>query len=233
MEALTGMMKRAEERGLYYGLKCGPSGPVLSHFLYADDVVFLGNWDNENALNLGRILRCFYLVSGLRVNLNKCHVFGTCVDDTEMEQMAGVLRCRIGVIPFVHLGLQVGRNMNAISAWDAVVELFKKRLSRRKAKSLSVGGRITLIKSVLNSLPTYYFSLFKAPEGVLEKLERLRRIFFWGGSMEKSKINWVAWDKITAPAKFGGLGLGRLRDTNLSLIARWWWRFKTEKGSLW
>lgn len=31
----------------------------------------------------------------------------------------------------------------------------------------------------------------------------------------------------------GGLGIGSLEATNLSLLIKWWWRFKTEEESLW
>ncbi|XP_076899082.1 uncharacterized protein LOC143552848 [Bidens hawaiensis] len=215
MEALSCMMKRALDKGLYRGLKCGSEGPVLSHLLYADDVIFLEEWTTLNALNLSRILRCFYLVSGLGINLSKCCVFGTEVNGFEKSQLAMVLGCRVGDFPFTHIGLMVGRNMKGVNAWGPVVELFRKRLTRWKAKQLSFGGRVTV------------------PEGVMDKLERLRRLFFWGGSEEKAKMNWVAWDKIMAPIEYGGLGLGRLRDVNVSLLAKWWWRFKNEKGRLW
>lgn len=150
-----------------------------------------------------------------------------------MENMAVILQCKVGSIPFKHLGLQIGANMNLIDSWDPVVELFKKRLSRWKARNLSFGGRVTILKSILNSLPNYYFSLFKAPSGVLDKLDRLRRLFFWGGSKEKAKISWVAWEKVAAPIEYGGLGLGCLRGANASLLAKWWWRFKNERGKLW
>ncbi|KAI8557322.1 hypothetical protein RHMOL_Rhmol04G0001600 [Rhododendron molle] len=32
--------------------------------------------------------------------------------------------------------------------------------------------------------------------------------------------------------KLGGLGIKKLLDHNLSLLAKWWWRFYKEKGSL-
>ncbi|GJU02889.1 hypothetical protein Tco_1113227 [Tanacetum coccineum] len=47
-----------------------------------------------------------------------------------------------------------------------------------KLKSLSIGGRLTLIKSVLSSLPLYYMSSFKVPKGVLSKMESIRRNLF-------------------------------------------------------
>uniref|UniRef100_A0A251U4I0 Putative RNA-directed DNA polymerase, eukaryota, Reverse transcriptase zinc-binding domain protein n=1 Tax=Helianthus annuus TaxID=4232 RepID=A0A251U4I0_HELAN len=233
MEALTGIMKKASSTGLYHGIRCNNMGPNLSHFLYADDVIFLGEWSNINALNLSRILRCFYLASGLRVNLSKCSLYGVGVGEQEIIHMASVLCCKVGSFPFKYLGLQVGANMNLVKNWKPIVDLFKTRLSIWKAEKLSYGGRITLIKSVLSALPTYFFSLYKAPVQVLNDLERLRRTFFWGGSEEDAKMNWMAWEHVIGPIEYGGLGFGSLRDANLSMLAKWWWRFKVEKQGLW
>ncbi|KAJ0511624.1 putative RNA-directed DNA polymerase [Helianthus annuus] len=233
IEALSGIMKKAISVGIFKGLQCTSQGPMLSHLMYADDVVFLGEWLGENAVNLKRLLRCFYLVSGLKVNLTKCSIYGVGVDEAGVQHMANLLGCKYGTFPFKHLGLIVGANMNLIRNWKPVVEVFKNRLSIWKAKNLSYGGRITLIKSVLNSLPTYFFSLYKAPSKVLEMLEKLRRVFFWGGSDENTYTSWMAWEKVIAPIEYGGLGFGSLRDANLSLLAKWWWRFTTEKDNLW
>ncbi|MFS8018660.1 putative RNA-directed DNA polymerase [Helianthus anomalus] len=233
VEALSGIMKKAMSEGIFNGLRCTSNGPVLSHLIYADDVVFLGEWSPENVLNLRRILRCFYLVSGLKVNLAKCSLFGVGVDESEVQHMADAMGCKRGTFPFKHLGLVVGANMNLIRNWNPVIELFRKRLSLWKAKNLSYGGRITLLKSVLNSLPTYFFSLYKAPAKVIDILEKLRRVFFWGGSDDNSYMSWMAWEKVIAPIEYGGLGFGSLRDANLAMLAKWWWRFKTDKDGLW
>ncbi|KAJ0535080.1 putative RNA-directed DNA polymerase [Helianthus annuus] len=233
MEALSKIMEKAVSLGLFNGLKVTNNGPILSHLLYADDAMFVGEWSVSSINNLKRILRCFYLVSGLKVNLAKCSIFGVGVNEEDVQNMAQLLNCKQGTFPFKHLGLMVGANMNLARNWKPVIELFRNRLSIWKAKTLSYGGRITLIKSVLNALPTYYLSLFKAPVKVLDVLDKIRRVFFWGGSEEKAKMNWVAWEKTIAPIEFGGLGFGSLRDANLAMLAKWWWRFKTEKKSLW
>ncbi|MFS8032494.1 putative RNA-directed DNA polymerase [Helianthus anomalus] len=193
MEALSCMVKKASSFGLFHGIRRSPNGRPLTHFLYADDVVLLGDWSKMNALNLIRILRCFYLVSGLKINLAKCSIFGVGVGSDEVGEMANVFRCKAGRIPFKHLGLQIGANMNLLKSWKPVLQTFQNRLSIWKAKTLSVRGRVTLIKSVVNALPTYYFTLYKAPESVINALDRIRRVFFWGGSEEKAKMNWVAW----------------------------------------
>ncbi|MFS7997684.1 putative RNA-directed DNA polymerase [Helianthus anomalus] len=232
MEALSGMMKKASDVGLFRGISIG-NGLTLSHLLYADDVIFLGEWSESNIRNLHRILRCFYMCSGLKVNLSKCSLYGIGVEDHEVARLANFLNCKVGSFPFKYLGLYVGANMNLVRNWKPIVDLFKVRLSIWKAKTLSYGGRITLIKSVLSSLPTYFFSLYRAPTQVLKQLERLRRVFFWGGTEEVSKMAWSAWENVVAPIEYGGLGFGSLRDTNLAMLAKWWWRFMTEKDGLW
>ncbi|KAJ0428711.1 putative RNA-directed DNA polymerase [Helianthus annuus] len=233
MEALTGVIKEATRVGVYRGIQCTRHGPTLSHFLFADDVVFLGEWSMGNVLNLNRILRCFYLSSGLKVNLRKSSLYGVSVEDTEVNMMASVLRCRVGEFPFKYLGLQVGANMTLVKNWKPVVDTFKRRLSVWKANTLSYGGRLTLIKSVLNALPTYYFSLFKAPKRVLKELEKLRGDFLWATTSDRQRMPWVAWNNTKAPKEFGGTGLGSLMETNIAMLGKWWWRFKIDKNSLW
>ncbi|GKA96279.1 RNA-directed DNA polymerase, eukaryota, reverse transcriptase zinc-binding domain protein [Tanacetum coccineum] len=114
-----------------------------------------------------------------------------------------------------------------------LVDRFHKRLSKWKSKTLSIGGRLTLIKAVLGSLGVYFFSSYKAPKSVISELESLIRSFFWGGSKKDRKIAWVAWEKVISPRDQGGLGIGSLRVSNLAMLAKWWWRFLNEEDSLW
>ncbi|GJX72907.1 hypothetical protein Tco_0311502, partial [Tanacetum coccineum] len=80
----------------------------------------------------------------------------------------------------------------------------KKRLSRWKLNTLSVGGRLTLLKSVLGSTPIYNMSIFKVPKSVLNYMESLCRNFFNGFQEGDRKIAWVKWSKVLASKKFGG-----------------------------
>ena len=71
MEALSNILKKASSGGLMRGVSLPNNGPVLSHLLYADDVLFLGEWSRYNIKAVSRFLRCFHLISGLKINLNK------------------------------------------------------------------------------------------------------------------------------------------------------------------
>ncbi|KAJ0576604.1 hypothetical protein HanIR_Chr05g0226281 [Helianthus annuus] len=143
------------------------------------------------------------------------------------------LGCKRGGIPFVYLGIQVGAKMTRISNWDPVIEVIRARLVSWKAKTLSMGGQLVLIKSVLESLPVYYLSLYKAPKAVIDTIETIMRRFLWAGSSEEKKIPWVAWDIVTTPKKKGGLGVAKLQEVNDALLLKWTWRFKKEGSSLW
>ncbi|GKD74139.1 hypothetical protein Tco_1332421 [Tanacetum coccineum] len=92
-------------------------------------------------------------VSGLRVNYNKSKLYRVGVSDAELSDMARWMKCGMGEIPFTYLGLPIGDNMSRVSAWNSVVEKFKSRLAEWKAKTMSFGRRLTLVKSVSGSLP--------------------------------------------------------------------------------
>ena len=77
-----------------------------------------------------------------------------------------------------------------------------------------------MINSVLTASPLYYFSLFKIPEAILNKVEGIRRCFLWGMPEGVNKINWVSWKKVLAAKKDGGLGVASLKAKNLALLAK-------------
>ena len=70
---------------------------------------------------------------------------------------------------------------------DRLVDKFQSRLSRWKVTTLSIGGRLTLLKSVLGGLGIYYLSLFVMPVTIAKKLEALQSNFFWGGMANKKR----------------------------------------------
>ncbi|GJY58003.1 RNA-directed DNA polymerase, eukaryota, reverse transcriptase zinc-binding domain protein [Tanacetum coccineum] len=158
---------------------------------------------------------------------------GIGVNKSVVESAANLIGCSILYSPFNYLGVKVGANMSRISSWDDVVAKVSSRLSKWKIKTLSIGGRLTLLKSVLTSIPLYHMSIYKVPMGVLKKLESIRRNFFncTDGSVRKS--SWTSWSKVLASKKNGGLGVSSFFAHNRALLFKWVWRFFTDESSLW
>ncbi|GKB67159.1 RNA-directed DNA polymerase, eukaryota [Tanacetum coccineum] len=154
--------------------------------------------------NIIRVLHVFYLASGLKINIHKSYIYGIGVNEDEVYNMASNAGCIAGNIPFNYLGLPIGSNMKSIASWKMLIDRFRSRLSTWKASFLSIGCRLTLIKSILGSLGIYYLLIFRAPKSVLNDLEIIRSNFFWGVKDAHNIIDQktlpslpsTSWDKI-------------------------------------
>jgi hypothetical protein len=50
---------------------------------------------------------------------------------------------------------------------------------------------VVILKSVLSAILVYFIPIFKAPTGIISKLESLFKQFILGGSEDDIKINWI------------------------------------------
>ncbi|GKD03454.1 putative RNA-directed DNA polymerase, eukaryota, reverse transcriptase zinc-binding domain protein, partial [Tanacetum coccineum] len=177
-----------------------------------------------------------YIFEGIQVGSNKIGISHLqFVDDALImgKCFASILRFQPSTLPCTYLGIPIGSNMNKSSNWKPVIDKFHKKLTSWKVRTLSYGGRLTLLKSVLGALGTYFFSLFKAPKCVINYLEKLRRNFVWGGYFDCNKMTWITWNKICSSSKNGGLGVGSLHASNLAMVGKWWWHFHSKNNTLW
>ncbi|GJV95036.1 RNA-directed DNA polymerase, eukaryota [Tanacetum coccineum] len=232
MESLHLSFNRVVDEGLFKGIQL-PGSLSLSHLFYADDAMFIGEWSNENLSGIINILKSFFLASGLQINILKSQLLGVCVPHQVVEQAASLIGCSIMSNKFRYLGVMVGEYSSRIKAWDDVILKLRSRLSKWKVKTLSIGGRLTLLKSVLGASPIYNMSIFKVPTGVLKVMESIRSRFFNGADQSEKKVTWVAWNKVLASKKHGGLGVSSFFALNRALLLKWVWRFVSQDGSLW
>ncbi|GJU97659.1 RNA-directed DNA polymerase, eukaryota, reverse transcriptase zinc-binding domain protein [Tanacetum coccineum] len=180
-----------------------------------------------------RILDCFYHASGLKINMSKSKLLGISVHRENVAQAAQKIGCDILQTPFSYLGSKVGGLMSRVQSWDEIINIIVARLSRWKMQTLSIGGRFTLIKSVLGSIPIYHMSLFRVPIQVLRKMESIRGRFFNGSSQNGMKHSWVKWKNVMSSIQNGGLGVSSLLALNRALLFKWVWRFFSYQSCLW
>nr|GEY38241.1 RNA-directed DNA polymerase, eukaryota [Tanacetum cinerariifolium] len=122
------------DEGLFKGIFL-PNSIFISHLFYADDAMFLGEWSDGNLQCIINLLKSFFLASGLQINIFKSQLLGVGVPRSVVEQSASSIGCSILSNQFRYLGVMV--------------------------KTLSIGGRLTLLKSVLGASPIYNMSIFK------------------------------------------------------------------------
>lgn len=232
-EGLNILLERAKEKGLIRGASIGHHELKISHLQFADDTIIFceANWDEIRVLK--RTLRCFEVMSGLKINFHKSIVCGIGMEEELVKEFANSLNCLTQSLPLSYLGLPLGANPRKKSTWKPVVEKFKKKLASWKRRFLSFAGRVTLIKSGLSNLPVYFLSIFKLPVGVAKTIDRIQSNFLWGGSEVQRKIHLVQWKEVCKSKAQGGLGVRSLSDVNVCLMIKWWWRYGHQQQSLW
>ncbi|GKC90487.1 RNA-directed DNA polymerase, eukaryota [Tanacetum coccineum] len=209
---------------------------TLSHLFYADDAVFIGKWDKANVITIVNMLKCFYLASGLKINIQKSKIMGIGTSQEEVDVAANVISCNTFSSPFNYLSVKVGSSSSRSNFWDEVIAKLSSRLSKWKIKMLSIGGHFTLNKDVLSSLPIYLMSIYKTPVGVLRKMESIRRRFFNGADINENKMSMIGWEKIMVLRKKEGLAMfgdgGALDNTGKFARSSTWITIVRECGNL-
>ena len=143
----------------------------------------------QNVKVIKTILRCFELSLGLKINFAKSR-FGVIGKSDEWRRVAAeFLNCSVLSMPFPYLGIPIGANPRSAVVWDPIIRKCEAKLVRWKQKHISFDGRVTLINAVPTSLPIYFFSFFRVPSKVVDKLVNIQRRFLWGGGRNKGRLH--------------------------------------------
>ncbi|GAU43492.1 hypothetical protein TSUD_92030 [Trifolium subterraneum] len=210
-EGFNVLMSKAVEVGNFVGYKVGDEEEQsISHLQFADDT----------------------LIIGLKVNYNKSELIGVNVQSSWLCDAANTLNCKVGTFPTKYLGLPIGCDPRKIRTWEPVINSLRKKLSSWKCRSLSMGRRLVLLKSVLSALPIYFLSFCKVPPGIISSIESLFKKILWGG-VKRQKRSIGLNGKVCKPKQEGGLGIKDLKLFNIALLGKWWWRLKNENDVLW
>jgi hypothetical protein len=149
---------------------------TVSHLLFANDTLIFCKDSPDQLAYLRGIFLLFEAASGLKVNLAKS-VLTPMGNVQQVDYLTSILVCEVASLPLDYLGLPLGAPNNASHIWNGILEKMDCRLVGWKRPLLSKGGRVTLIKSTLANIPTYYMSLFKIPVKVANRIEKLQQDF--------------------------------------------------------
>ncbi|KAJ9536708.1 LOW QUALITY PROTEIN: hypothetical protein OSB04_un000093 [Centaurea solstitialis] len=125
-------------------------------------------WKRKKLMNSNHVLglACFVLfflykiawfpfkkkISGLKPNLGKSSVYFSNVDPQTLQAILDILPFNVGNLPFRYLGVPLSSKRLIVNDFAPLVANVRSRLLNWKTKFLSFGGRIQLIRSVLESL---------------------------------------------------------------------------------
>src|SRR4051812_20274445 len=158
-EGLKCLINKAVENGDYEG--CNLNGRCFVDVLqFADDTLLVGDGSWKHLWAIKAVLKGFEMVSGLGINFNKSKLIGININSRFLDVATSFLSCKREEKVFTFLGIRIGSNPRRVDFWSPLVDNIRRRLNSWKGRWLSFGGRLTLLKSVLGSLPIFTLSFY-------------------------------------------------------------------------
>ncbi|KAF9681426.1 hypothetical protein SADUNF_Sadunf05G0000200 [Salix dunnii] len=207
---------------LHYLARC----PVLvPHLAFADDIIIFSNGTKSSLKHITNFLAEYEQCSGQKVNSSKS---GFILSAKASLSRANVVGGALGFprirLPTKYLGMPLYKGPKKSFLWDDLISKIAARIEGWEAKVLSPGGRITILKSILTSMPLYLLHVIVPPKSVICRIERLCNKFLWSSKGQK-RIHWECWEDLCYPVEEGGLGMQRIKDLIKAMSLKLWWRF--------
>lgn len=216
VDGLNRMFVKAKEGGLLHGLP-GSSAIAVTNLQYADDTLIFGCCDVGQACVNKCILACFERWSGLQINFHKSSLVNLGRRNTAFLLIQSIMGCKVQKLPITYLRIPERRGRLIRHDWAPILDKIENQLDGWKSRVSSLGGRLTLINSVLSAMPTYLMSCFIIPKWVRERIDKIRRRILWGGSDKPRRhYNLVALGQVCRP-KRRGFGYSGLKDLQLGI----------------
>ena len=162
---------------------------------------------------------------GLVTNFSKCATYPVACSSLQLEGLLDVIPCEVKAFPCKYLGLPL--HTRALRKVDVqpLIDRIAAKLPAWKAKFLDHFGRLTLVNSMLTSMPVHSLTVFALKKWAIRKIDSIRRSFLWKGAASANGGHClVRRPKATRPKILGGLGILDLERFSRALRMRWFWQ---------
>lgn len=165
-EVLSGLCNNALINGTLPGIRVSRGSPKLNHLLFADDTMFFCKTNQRSCETLSLIIRRYEEASDQTINLHKSSITSSRKTPQDIRER---VKTELGIQKEggqgKYLGLPESFGRKKKDLFTMIVDRIRQRSFKYSSRMLSSAGKITMIKSVLASIPTYAMSCFKFPTG--------------------------------------------------------------------
>jgi hypothetical protein len=198
MDKLSHLITHCVQEGEWKPMRAGRNGPLISHLMFADDLILFAEANPTQMRFVLNTLNQFCQLSGQQVSHEKTSImFSRNVCSQMREELTMLSGFNEASSLGKHLGVPLVGRAPKKSDYNYLINQVKTKLSAWKAKQLSFAGRITLSKAVIEAIPIYPMMTNCIPKGCLNELQKIQRAFIWGDENGNRKYHAVSWDKVT------------------------------------
>ncbi|PKU71971.1 Putative ribonuclease H protein [Dendrobium catenatum] len=189
-------------------------GMLITYLSFADDFIVFSNGSVKNIKVLVQFLLNFQNISGLAINKDKSSFFvSKGVNQGRINTIKCICDFNCICLPIKYLGTPIFRRRKRDQIFEEIITIFQKKIANWNSNFLSFGGRLVLIKSILNSIHIYIFHTLNPIISIFLRMERMINKFFWGAKNNNNYIYWSSWNKVCGDLNEGGLGCKSYMDT--------------------
>nr|GEV88810.1 hypothetical protein [Tanacetum cinerariifolium] len=213
-----------------YHRRRGP--PRIINLCFADALFLFVCGHPSSIYLIMDALEEFKQVSGIVPSIPKSTAFLCNVSNAIKASILNSMPFAEGALSVRYLGVPLISSRLLCSDYKILVEKLESWVNDWRNKFLSLAGRLQLIRFVLSSMHIYWASIFILLFCIVHDLEQLMHGFLWcQGEMNKRKAK-VAWESVCLLKHEGGLGIRRIKDYNIALMATHIWSILTHMESL-
>lgn len=170
--------------------------------------MLFGHPSSQEASTFKTLLSIFSNASGTSINASKSQLhFFNIPPPTTQRNIARILGFTISKLPSSYLAAPLAAATVKHSSWKTLLDKLESNLALWTFWALNISSRLVLIKSVIQAMPLYLFSILEAPKWVLKTIYNLQRNFLWSSSGLNRKWALVNWQDVRKLKSEGGLGL--------------------------
>lgn len=134
----------------------------------------------------------------------------------------------------IYLGNSLIMSRNRIREFSGLTERVQKRLQGWSRHTFSKAGKATLIRSVVQAIPTYTMFAFQVPSGICKKMDNQVKKFWWGSFANSDRyLAMSKWKNLCKPKEIGRLGFRKFKDFNMALLSKLTWKMAQHEDKLW
>ncbi|XP_055812082.1 uncharacterized protein LOC129881999 [Solanum dulcamara] len=169
------------------------NGPQINHLSFAENIIIFTFTCKYSLKLIITTLQVYENTSGQLVNKDKSQLLIPANTANEIIDRVGTItgfKCTNGPITYLGCPFYIGRQR--INYFTSMIAKVLNGIRGWQTKMLSFGGRVTLVKSVLQSLPIHLLSAITPTTTTMKQIKRLIFAFFWDWEKDKKKYHWAS-----------------------------------------
>jgi hypothetical protein len=178
VEGLSSLIREVERRNDIRGTMICKNAPIIYHLLFADDCVLFFRACECEAVCMKNILATYEKASGQAINLQKSELF---CSRNMPNDLKNLIATTLGVGQVLGTGKYVGLSSMIGCSKHEIFKFIKDRIWNKinswSNRCLSQIGREVLIKSVLQSIPSFVMSVFLLSRSLISEIEKMLNSF--------------------------------------------------------